>query len=53
MKKLFKLNKKRIEAIKNSGVIKTYNYKRNEVKDHRTGKVANLKKILDGNIYLL
>jgi len=33
--------------------IKTYNFKTNTVKDHRTGKVANLQKILDGNLDLL
>lgn len=43
-------NRKRVEAIKNTGVIRTYNYPRNEVKDHRTGKVFNLKKFLDGNL---
>ena len=35
------------------GVVRTYNFPRNEVKDHRTGKKANLKKILNGAINLL
>ena len=46
-------NKQRVEAIKNTGVIRTYNFPRNEVKDHRTGNKANLKKFLDGNLSLL
>lgn len=41
------------EASKNQGVIRTYNYARNEVKDHRTGKKANLKKVLNGNLKLI
>jgi protein subunit release factor A len=46
-------NKERVETIKNAGVIRTYNYARNEVKDHRSGKTANLKKFLDGSLDLL
>ena len=41
------------EASKAQGVIRTYNYARNQVKDHRTGKSANLKKVLNGNINLI
>lgn len=36
-----------------SKTIKTYNEKRNTVKDHRTGKTGNYKKVLDGEIDLL
>lgn len=43
-------NDKRNEAIETNGVIRTYNFQRNEVKDHRTGKKANLKKFLNGDI---
>lgn len=45
-----KLNEERRKAIENNGVIRTYNFQRNEVKDHKTGKTADLKKFLDGNI---
>lgn len=44
---------KRDYAIHNTEVIRTYNYKRGTVKDHRTGKVASLKEVLDGKIDLL
>ena len=47
------LNEKRNEAIETNGVIRTYNYQRNQVKDHRTGKSASLNKVLDGKIDLL
>lgn len=47
------LNENKINAIKHSGVIRTYNFKQNTVKDHRTGKTANLKKVLDGNLDLI
>ena len=40
------LNEKRREAIKNNGTIRTYNFQRNTVKDHRTGKTADLKNLL-------
>jgi|SRR5581483_6603836 len=30
--------------------IRTYNFNRNEVKDHRTGKKADLARILDGHL---
>jgi len=45
-------NRKRIESMKN-GVIRTYNYARNEVKDHRTGEKYNLKKFLNGDLDFL
>ena len=51
--KMEELNEKRIEAIATNGIIRTYNYKGNYVKDHRTGKTANLKKVLDGNLDLI
>ena len=47
-----KLNTKRKECIE-TGVIRTYNFARNEVKDHRTGIKANLKKVLNGALNLL
>lgn len=53
LKKHNKLNEERIKSIESAGVIRTYNFQRNEVKDHRTGKTADLKKFLDGNIDLL
>ena len=52
-KKHDQLNQKRNEAIENAGRIRTYNYERNTVKDHRTGKTADLKKVLNGNLDLL
>jgi peptide chain release factor 1 len=48
-----KLNEDRVKAIESQGVIRTYNFQRNQVKDHRTGKTADLKKFLDGNLNLL
>jgi len=33
--------------------VRTYNYPRNQVKDHRTGKKANLEKVMKGNLDLL
>jgi len=51
--KLIALNDKRREAIQSAGRIRTYNFQRNEVKDHRTGKVAPLDKVLNGEIELL
>lgn len=48
-----KKNKFRKEQIKDSTAIRTYNYKRNEVVDNRTGKRANLKKVLDGDLDLI
>ena len=35
-------------AIKDSPVIRTYDYKRKVVKDHRTGKVPSLKEVMAG-----
>jgi peptide chain release factor 1 len=48
-----KKNDHRKEQIKNKKTKRTYNYPRNEVIDHETGKRANLKKVLDGNLDLL
>jgi len=48
-----KKNDQRKELIKNKGNLRTYNYPRNEVVDHRTGKRANLKKVMDGDLDLL
>jgi len=47
-----KMNIRRKECIE-TGVIRTYNFSRNKVKDHRTGKKANLKRVLNGAINLL
>ena len=52
-KKMEKLNEKRREAIKKNGTIRTYNFQRGTVKNHRTGKTANLKKVLDGRLDLI
>ena len=41
---------RRDKLIKDSTVVRTYNYKRNQVKDHRTGKTASLKRVLDGDL---
>jgi protein subunit release factor A len=44
----------RDSAIKNNETVRTYNYKRQEVVDHRTKKRASLKKVLEeGMIDLL
>lgn len=60
-KKIEKFNKdktqkvkgeKRKEQIQNSKVIRTYNYTRNEVYDHRTKVKHNLKKFMSGEIDL-
>lgn len=48
-----KKNEHRKEQIKDKGNLRTYNYARNEVVDHSTGKRANLKKVMDGNLDLL
>ena len=37
----------------NKGRIRTYNYPRDEVTDHRTGKKANLTKVMNGKLDLL
>ena len=42
-----------IRAIKTLKVIRTYNFQTNEVKDHRTGKTADLKQFLNGDIKIL
>lgn len=45
---------KRDVAIHSTEVIRTYNFSRNEVKDHRTGKVASIKEVLGkGKIELI
>ena len=48
-----KKNEHRRQQIENKSTKRTYNYARNEVVDHETGKRANLKKVMDGNIDLL
>jgi len=35
------------------GVVRTYNFSRGTVKDHRSGKIANLKKVLNGALNLI
>lgn len=49
---LTKINELRKQAVDN-GVIRTYNFKSGTVKDHRTGKKAPLKQILNGKLDLL
>lgn len=49
-KKHQELNNKRNQMLEENGVIRTYNFQRREVKDHRTKKVAPLKKVLNGEI---
>lgn len=45
---------RRDEAIKPSATVRTYNYSRGTVKDHRTGKVASIKDVVEkGKIDLL
>lgn len=44
---------KRDELIRNSKVVRAYNFSRNEVYDHRRKVKADLKKVLNGNIDLL
>ena len=51
--KMEELNEKRRETIKKNGTIRTYNFQRGTVKDHRSGKTANLKKVLDGRLELI
>ena len=43
-------NKKRIKLIHNQKVIKTYNFNRSEVYDHRTKARRNLRRVLNGEI---
>jgi protein subunit release factor A len=45
-------NKSRKERLE-KGIIRTYNYTRNEVHDHRTKIKANLKRVMNGEIDLL
>jgi len=45
-------NEKRKERIQNQKVVRTYNYNRNEVYDHRTKTKHNLKKFMNGEIEL-
>lgn len=47
-----KKNNRRIELIKTQKVIRTYNYNRNEVYDHRTKIKHDLKKFMNGDIEL-
>ena len=45
---------RRDDAIRNEQTIRTYNFDRGTVKDHRTGKVASIKDVLGkGKIELL
>ena len=39
--------------IHNTKVVRTYNFKRQTVKDHRTGKQAPLQRVLDGGLDLI
>jgi len=48
-----KQNDSRREQIINQKPIRTYNYPRNQVIDHRTGKKADLSKVMNGNLDLL
>ena len=48
-----KINEFRKKQIKENNVIRTYNFQRNEVVDYNTGKKADLKKVLNGDIGLL
>ena len=43
-------NEQRLDRIKNGRVIRTYNYIRNEVVDHRTKVRSNLKKTMNGEL---
>ena len=49
-KKTNDTRKKQIQDVKTT---RTYNYPRNQVTDHRTGKKANLEKVMKGNLDLL
>ena len=46
-------NELRIRLIGCGMVLRTYNFARSEVKDHRTGKKAPLNKVMNGEINLL
>jgi len=41
---------RRDAAIKDGPVIRTYDYKRKVVKDHRSGKTASLKEVMEGHL---
>lgn len=43
-------NNRRLELIKNQQVVRTYNYTRNEVYDHRTKAKHDLKRFMKGDI---
>jgi len=43
-------NEQRLDRIKNGRVIRTYNYIRNEVIDHRTKVKSSLKKTMNGEL---
>lgn len=47
------LNEKRKKAIEKNGRIRTYNFIRGEVEDHRTKKKAPIEDVLNGKIELL
>jgi len=47
------LNEKRNKIIEEKGTIRTNDYKRNVVKNHKNGKEAPLKKVLSGDIDLI
>ena len=51
--RLLERNNLRKHQIYPQTVARSYNYPRNEVKDHRTGKKADLKKVMNGNLDLL
>ena len=48
-----KTNAIRKELIQNNKTVKTYNYQRNTVYDHRTKVKADLKKVMNGELDLL
>lgn len=48
-----KFNNERNKIVEEAGRIRTYNEHRNEVVDHRTGKKASYKEVLNGNLDLL
>jgi len=52
-KKHEKQNDFRKELIDDKKAFRTYNFPRNEVVDKRSGKRANLKRVLDGDLDLL
>ena len=53
LEKHTKQNDFRKKQIVNKKAVRTYNYPRNQVTDHRTGKKANLKKVMGGDLDLL